>query len=188
MHVAYAAVFLLLLASSCARAKPDRWCRPPRVVAAQPAPAHPATKPAPPAAGRPAQPPAKPAPPSAQLPARTPASRATALPAVRTPASVPTLDLTTLEAQLRATKAIGFFTKVTLKNQVDDLLDKFQEYHQHKAKPAIADLRRSYDLLMMKVLSLLQDEDPRLALAIVSSRAAIWDLLVDPVKFATLKS
>jgi len=96
--------------------------------------------------------------------------------------------LTTLEAQLRATKAIGFFTKVTLKNQVDDLLDKFQEYHQHKAKPAIADLRRSYDLLMMKVLSLLQDEDPRLALAIVSSRAAIWDLLVDPVKFATLKS
>jgi hypothetical protein len=40
---------------------------------------------------------------------------------------------------------------------------------------------------MMKVLSLLQDEDPGLAMAIVSSRAAIWDLLADPVKFATLK-
>ena len=187
LRVAYAAVFVLLLVSSCARAKPDTVPPQPQAVAPQPAPAPPAAKPAPPPARRTAQPPAKPVPPSAQRPAPVPAARAAAPPAVRTPGPVPTLDLTTLEAQLRETKAIGFFTKVTLKNQVNDLLDKFQAYHQRKATLAITDLRRSYDLLMMKVLSLLQDEDPRLALAIVSSRAAIWDLLVDPVKFATLK-
>jgi hypothetical protein len=41
---------------------------------------------------------------------------------------------------------------------------------------------------MMKVLSLLQDEDQKLASAIVSSREAIWDLLADPTTFATLQS
>jgi len=50
------------------------------------------------------------------------------------------------------------------------------------------DLRRSYDLLLMKVLSLLQDEDQKLARAIVASREAIWDLLADPKKFATLQT
>jgi hypothetical protein len=97
------------------------------------------------------------------------------------------LDLKTLEQQLKDTKAIGFFTKITLKNQVDDLMDQFRKYYGGKAKLTMADLRRSYDLLMMKVLSLLQDEDQKLASAIVSSREAIWALLADPTTFATLE-
>ncbi|MEX0881076.1 MAG: hypothetical protein WD451_15290 [Thermoanaerobaculia bacterium] len=79
-------------------------------------------------------------------------------------------------------------TKITLKNQVDDLLARFREHYQGKAIPTMKDLRRSYDLLMMKVLSLLQDEDQQLASAIVASREAIWGLLADPVKFETLQS
>jgi hypothetical protein len=47
-------------------------------------------------------------------------------------------------------------------------------------------LRQSYDLLMMKVLSLLQDKDQMLASDIVASREVIWGLLADPKKFATL--
>ena len=50
----------------------------------------------------------------------------------------------------------------------------------------MTDLRRSFDLLMMKVLSLLQDEDRMLASPIVSSREAIWSVLSDPKKFASL--
>ena len=100
----------------------------------------------------------------------------------------PTLDLNALKAQLKATKAIGFFTKISLKNQVDDLMDQFREYYQGKAKLTMTELRRSYDLLMMKVLSLLQDKDQKLASAIVSSREAIWGLLSDPKKFANLES
>ena len=57
-----------------------------------------------------------------------------------------------------------------------------------KAKETMKDLRRAYDLLMMKVLSLLQDEDQQLASAIVASREAIWGLLADPVKFETLQT
>jgi hypothetical protein len=38
----------------------------------------------------------------------------------------------------------------------------------------------------MKVLSLLQDVDAPLARDIAASREALWGLLADPVKFATL--
>ena len=99
-----------------------------------------------------------------------------------------TLDLTALKEQLKATKAIGLFTKISLKNQVDDLMDQFRAYYQGKARTTMPDLRRSYDLLMMKVLSLLQDSDQKLASEIVSSREAIWALLSDQKKFATLQS
>jgi hypothetical protein len=51
----------------------------------------------------------------------------------------------------------------------------------------MTELRRSYNLLLMKVLSLLQNKDQKLASAIVSSREAIWGLLSDPKKFANLE-
>jgi len=98
------------------------------------------------------------------------------------------LDLNALKEQLKATKAIGVFTKISLKNQVDDLMEQFREYYQGKSKATMTDLRRSYNLLMMKVLSLLQDEDQTLASKIVSSREAIWSLLANPTTFATLQS
>jgi len=104
------------------------------------------------------------------------------------PAPVTTLDLAALKEQLKATKAIGVFTKISLKNQVDDLMDQFRDYYQGKAKITMPELRRSYDLLMMKVLSLLQDSDQNLASKVVSSREAIWALLSDPKKFATLQT
>ncbi len=101
-------------------------------------------------------------------------------------AATPALDLKSLEKRLRETKAIGIFTKLSLKNQVDDLLDQFRAFHQGKGGTNLAELRQSYDLLIMKVLSLLQDSDAPLARDIVTSREAIWSLLADPAKFATL--
>ena len=87
---------------------------------------------------------------------------------------------------MRETKAIGVLTKLTLKNQVDDLLDQFRMYYQGKLKTTLAELRRSYELLVLKVLALLQDADPPLAKAIASSRESIWGILADPVKFANV--
>ncbi len=133
-----------------------------------------------PSAETPAPPAASPIAPSAPI---APIAEVAAEP----PAAVPELDLKALKDQLRQTKAIGFLTKITLKNQVDDLMDRFREHYKGKAIPTMKDLRRSYDLLMMKVLSLLQDEDQQLASAIVASREAIWGLLADPVKFETLQ-
>jgi hypothetical protein len=183
MHVGYAAVVLLLLTAGCARVKPDTPVSEPQNVATQPGTPQPAVKPAAPATPQSA--PAAPAP-GARTPAPQ-AAREVAPPAAKTLAANPTLDLKALEEQLKDTKAIGFFTKITLKNQVDDLLDRFRDYYKGKAKLTLTDLRRSYDLLMMKVLSLLQEEDQKLASAIVSSREAIWRLLADPKTFATLQ-
>ncbi len=182
MHVACGAVLLLLLTAGCAHDKTP-VSEPPN-VATQPGTPQPVGKPAAPAAPQHA-PAAAPAP-SARTPSPQ-AARKAAPPVAKTPAVALALDLNSLEAQLKETKAIGFFTKITLKSQVDDLLDQFREYYQGKSKLTMTDLRRSYDLLMMKVLSLLQDEDQKLASAIVSSREAIWALLADPKKFATLQ-
>jgi hypothetical protein len=104
----------------------------------------------------------------------------------RVAAAVIPLDLDALKARLKATKVIGVFTKISLKNKVDELMKQFTEHYQGK-KPSLAELRLSYDLLMMKVLSLLQDKDQALATEVVSSREAIWALLVNEKTFLALQ-
>lgn len=122
----------------------------------------------------------------AKLPAEQPSKKPSATPSPGKKEASPPLDLTALETRLKETKAIGVFTKITLKNQVDDLLDQFRAYYQGRIKTTLAELRQPYDMLLLKVLSLLQDGDPELARAIVASREAIWSILADPAKFATL--
>ncbi|MDP1708437.1 MAG: hypothetical protein Q8L89_05160 [Gammaproteobacteria bacterium] len=129
---------------------------------------------------------------SAKPPAQPPAAPVLAEPpqkkesTPRTGQQQAALDMAALEKRLRETKAIGVFTKITLKNQVDDLLNQFRAFYQGRAKATLAELRQAYDRLLLKVLSLLQDGDRSLASEIVASRDAIWGILSDPVKFASL--
>ena len=171
----YAAVLLLLFTAGCAKVPPDpRASQPqPEVVATQAAAPQPVATPVAPTTVPPA--------PHVAAP-RAPATP----PPVAAPTAPLTLDLDALEAQLRATKAIGLFTKMSLKNKVDDLMQQFREHYAGKTTRTMTDLRRSYDLLIMKVLSLLQDADQPLASAIVSSREAMWGVLSDQTKFANL--
>lgn len=104
--------------------------------------------------------------------------------AVAKPAAAPPLDLKSLETRLRETKAIGVFTKLSVKNQVDDLLERFREFYKGRLKTSLAELRREYDLLVLKVLALLQDADAPLASALAASRESIWGLLSDREKFS----
>jgi hypothetical protein len=124
--------------------------------------------------------------PAAPAPPVTPRGKTTVAPSPGKQASAPPLDLKSLEKRLRDTKAIGVFTKLSLKNQVDDLLSQFRTFHDGKSGAKLTTLRESYDLLIMKVLSLLQDSDTSLARDIAASRESLWSLLADPVKFATL--
>lgn len=104
------------------------------------------------------------------------------------PAPPPALDLASLEERLKETSAIGIFTKLTLKNQIDELLDQFRAYYQGGIRTSLADLRQPYDLLILKVLTLLQDADPSLARQIGESREAIWGILSDSAKFSQFRS
>jgi hypothetical protein len=132
---------------------------------------------------------------SKSVPAEPRATPATAAPPVaaaptrpvdKQPAPAP-LDLTALEQRLKDTHAIGVFTKLSLKNQVDDLLGAFRSFHGGQTQPSLAELRQRYDLLLLKVLTLLQDGDPPLASAISASREAIWALLADRNKFQKIQ-
>ena len=98
----------------------------------------------------------------------------------------PPLDVAALTSRLRETNAIGVFTKLALKNQVDDLLKQFQAYHEGGQKTGVAPLRQPYDMLVLKVLSAVQDKDPSLARTIAGSREAIWGILADPEKFKSV--
>jgi len=135
-----------------------------KVEMAKPAPVRPA--PARPAPAKPA--PAKPAPPT----------QAAAAP------KAPPLDLKSLEQRLKDSNAIGVLTKLSLKNQVDDLVARFRAYHDGARPPTLPDLRPVFELLLMKVLALLQDKDPALAHDINASREAIWGVLADKRKLA----
>jgi hypothetical protein len=75
-------------------------------------------------------------------------------------------------------------TKISVKNEANDLLEEFRAYHlRQSSSPTLTELRRGYDMLLLKLLTLLQDGDPPLAKDIDSSRSAIWEILSDPQKF-----
>jgi len=178
---------------------------------AAPAPSAPATPTTPAASAAPARP-ARGAPESnaravPRAPPAAPAERTRAPPqappqvasqtpsppggAAAAPAGVqapPALDLSALEHRLRDTSALGIFTKLTLKNQVDDLLKRFGVYHSGHGGVKLEQLRQSYDSLLAKVVGLLQGKDASLAQAIATSREALWRILVDPAKFAAIRN
>jgi len=111
-----------------------------------------------------------------------PAADAAATP----PQATAMLDLPTLEQRLKGTSAIGIFTKLSIKNQVDDLIAQFRAYHAGAPSPTLKQLRERFELLVLKVVTLLQDDDPALASAVTASRDAIWAVLSDPKKFADI--
>ncbi len=133
---------------------------------------------------------AKAAPPPAKAPAKLAASALAVdpprknddAPAVVKKQELP-LDVAALKERLRETNAIGVFTKLALKNQVDDLLQQFRAHYLSGQKTNVAALRQPYDMLVLKVLALIQDGDPSLARTISGSREAIWNILADPEKF-----
>lgn len=116
----------------------------------------------------------------------TPAKPPVAVTMPAEPLASAELDLAGLEQRLRDTRAIGVFTKLSLKNQVDDLVGQFRGFYQGQIQVPLAELRKRYELLLLKVLTLLQDTDQQLANAIASSREAIWGILADPQKFANI--
>ncbi len=95
-------------------------------------------------------------------------------------------DIKALVARLRDTSAIGFFTKLALKNQIDDLMDRFRRLHAREEETPLERLRDQFNLLFMKVITLLQDGDPALGQEIARGREILWGKLADPREFVRL--
>ena len=139
-----------------------------------PAPAPPAEAPAP-------SPPPAPAPPAASAP---PAPAPASAPA---PPAEASLSLEELGQRIKQTPAIGTFSKLSLKNDLDDLVDGLRGYHERK-QGNLEDLHQRYEALVLKLMTLLEGDEPELALALGRSRERIWNRLVDPVEFAKLST
>jgi len=126
--------------------------------------------------------PALPLAPTPQAPPAPPA--ATPAPAPPAPAGEQ-ISLEELGARIKATPAIGAFSKLALKNDIDDLVDDLRGYHENH-RGDLDDLHRRYEALVLKLLTLLEDDEPELAQALARSRKDIWSRLVNPVEFAKL--
>jgi hypothetical protein len=98
----------------------------------------------------------------------------------------PPLDVPALKARLGDTPVIGLFTRLALKNEADDLVQRFRAHHRDGGRADVASLRQSYSMLLLKTLALIQDGDPHLARTLSGSREAIWGILADPEKFKSV--
>jgi cellobiose phosphorylase len=93
------------------------------------------------------------------------------------------LNLTLLEHRVRETRAISVLQKLALQQDVDDLIARIRA--AHRARAELAALRRPYDKLLTNIQAMLR-HDPQLADEIAASREAIWEVLADRSKFASL--
>lgn len=97
----------------------------------------------------------------------------------------PHLNLSVLEQRVRDTRAISVLQKLVLQQDVDDLLVRFRAAHR-SGHAQLTALRRPYDTLLTNIQSLFVRRDPQLASEIAASREAIWEVLVDRTRFASL--
>ena len=87
-------------------------------------------------------------------------------------------DMKALIARLKATPAIGFFSKLAIRSEALDLLDMVKAYRRHAAAYSLQELRARFDGLVLKILALL-DGDPKLARDIYLARERIWKSLME---------
>ena len=88
-----------------------------------------------------------------------------------------------LYEHLTKTKAIGVFTKLSIKSNITRLHKSIAVYHQGKRPPNLEELRERYDLMIQEMVILVQHKDPELAREIHATRLLIWSYLSDPDKY-----
>ena len=100
-----------------------------------------------------------------------------------TSVSVMEINLDGLRSSLRETDAIGFTTKLSLKHDLDSLLESFGAYHEGQSEETLPTLRERFAELLSSTLSLLKDDDPKLFRKLWDARGHLWLTISDPVRF-----
>jgi hypothetical protein len=96
------------------------------------------------------------------------------------------IDLDDLFKRLGDSKAVGVLTKISLKREIDELERDLKAFHDGTVKSTLDKIHERYDLLVHKLMSLLQSKDPGLARDIARSRDLLWSKLADPSEFKRL--
>ncbi len=93
------------------------------------------------------------------------------------------VDLDDLVKRIGDSSAIGTFTKLSLKLEIDRFERDLRAFHDRAGKHSLGELHERYDLLVHKLMRLLQDKDPGLAREIAEARDFLWAKLADPREF-----
>lgn len=89
------------------------------------------------------------------------------------------VDLDDLVKRIRDSKAIGLLTKLSLKREIERFERDLQAFYDGVGKSTLAELHERYDLLVHKLVTLLQGKDPGLARDISRARDPLWAKLTD---------
>jgi len=95
-------------------------------------------------------------------------------------------DPGTLAERLRQTNAIGFFTKLQLKGDIENLVKEVDDHYAGKNNATLMQLHERFQLLFHKIVTLVQNKDPQLAKDITSARQSLWEWVSDPNKSVKL--
>jgi len=91
----------------------------------------------------------------------------------------PALNMDALIERLKKTDAIGFFTKLAIRNDVMDFTAMVKRYRRQAVlKARIQDVRARFEGLFLKIVALLE-KDPALSRDIYLARENIWKHLVE---------
>jgi len=90
-----------------------------------------------------------------------------------------TVDVETLKTRLKETDAIGVFTKLAIRSDILDLVDEINRHRKkNRLASKIAEMRASFDGLLLKMVALLE-RDPTLSRDLYVSRESIWKSLLE---------
>lgn len=93
------------------------------------------------------------------------------------------IDLQLLAKGLKKSKAVGMLEKLKLKSAIEDLVDRFDAYHQGVRRFSMAELQQQYDVLLVRIAAHLQHKDILLHQQLCNAWFLIWEDLSDPLRF-----
>ena len=93
------------------------------------------------------------------------------------------VDLQILGDMLAETRAVGIFTKLSLKKDIEKVLLRLKKFHNGKSKFSLEQLEEQYNLLLMKIAIHLQEDDLALHTHLCNAWLVIWEDLRDYDRF-----
>lgn len=94
------------------------------------------------------------------------------------------VDLEMLAKGLKKSKAVGLVEKIRLKSSINDILERFEAFHDGARDYTLEQLQEQYDVLLMRIASHLQQQDERLHGQLCNAWDIIWHDLENPGSFA----
>lgn len=95
-------------------------------------------------------------------------------------------DFDALVDRVSNSKHLGFLTKLSLKQDVDQLRESIRKYYDGTGESSLEKARERYDVMVHKLILLLQDKDRELAKSIDNGRENVWAILSDEKQFSSI--